>query len=182
MIVLISLLFLLTACGGDDDSLAVPSAVPTATPEPLDFAATAADFECILDWTPVRSFRVANKLGLLDEALDVAKNPEAGKLYPVGTIIQLFAGEAMVKRGEGFDPDNNNWEYFELDVSAEGTSIRVRGRDDVVNRFGGQCFGCHSAARDFDFICEKNRGCVELPFDEATIRQLQEADPRCSAP
>ena len=176
----------LFACGGDDDFQAPPEATatltppPTATPVPMDFEATAADFECILDWEPVRSFRVTNKLGLLDEALEVAENPEVGKQFPVGTIIQLFPGEAMVKRGNDFDPENNNWEYFELDVSAAGTSIRVRGRDDVVNRFDGQCFGCHEAARDFDFICERGRGCVELGIPPETFSVLQDADPRCS--
>ncbi len=191
---LVSILTLtLQACGNDDDvappaptatATAVPTAtataVPTATPAPLDFAAVAEDFDCILDWEPVRSFRITNKLGFVGEAVDLARNPERGRQFPVGTIIQLFPGEAMVKRGETFDPDNNNWEYFELDTSVDGTTIRVRGRDDVINRFGGQCFGCHAAARDFDFICETGRGCVDLGIPREVFPDLQNADPRCS--
>jgi hypothetical protein len=162
------------SCG--DSASTDPSAEP---PPPADFVATAEDFECIQDWERVRNIRVTNKLGFLEEAVALARDPQAGVQYPIGTIIQLFPGEAMVKRGPGYDPDNNDWEYFELRVSAEGTSINVRGRDDVINMFGGQCFGCHEAARDFDFICEKGRGCVELPIGDATITALQEGDPRC---
>ncbi len=161
------------SCGDSATSPAGPTA-------PLDFAATADDFECIQDWERVRNIRITNKLGFLEEALALARDPQRGAEYPVGTIIQLFPGEAMVKRGPDFDPNNNNWEYFELTVSAQGTSINVRGRDDVINMFGGQCFGCHVTARDFDFICEKGRGCLELPLDDDTITVLQAADPRCN--
>jgi len=195
-----ALVLAVTACGGDDDAAPTPiptatatavptatatavptaTAAPTATATPLDFAAEAADFDCILDWEPVRTFRITNKLGFLAEAVDLAENPVAGSQFPVGTIIQLFPGEAMVKRGESYDPANNNWEYFELDTSSEGTTIRVRGRDEVVNRFGAQCFGCHAGARDFDFICETDRGCVDLGIPRSLFETLQNADPRCA--
>lgn len=165
----------LAACtaGCSDDSTA-----PVA-PVAQDFVAQADDFECLKDWERVRNIRLTNKLGRLEEALAVARDPRPGVRYPVGTIIQLFPGEAMVKRGDGFDPANNDWEYFELTTSADGTEIRKRGRDDVINMFGGQCFGCHEAARDFDFICENDHGCVELPVTGAQIAVLQDADPRC---
>ncbi len=197
------LLFLPLACGDDDDSAPAPTptpvatststALPTDTPTatelptpppsatPLDFAATPEDFECLLDWEPVRGFFLTNKLGMLEEALDLARNPVAGMEFPVGTIVQLVPGEAMVKRGADYDPANKNWEYFELDVDGNGTAIRVRGRDDVVNRFGGQCFGCHEPARDFDFICETGRGCVELGLSPDLIQTIQQSDPRCDA-
>src|SRR5262245_45979719 len=164
----------LAACGGSGGSAG--SGQPAA---PEDFAAEASDFDCILDWNEIRHFRITNKLDHLDEALAVANDPQPGKEYPVGTIIQLFPGEAMVKRGPEFDPANHNWEYFELRASAEGTEIHVRGRDDVINMFGGQCFGCHNAARDFDFICEEGHGCIDLPVGPDVIRALQQADPRC---
>ena len=160
-------------CGDSATTGAVPSV-------PLDFDATEDDFECVQDWERVRNIRVTNKLGFLEETLELARNPKPGIEYPVGTIIQLFPGEAMVKRGSDFDPANNNWEYFELLVSAEGTTINVRGRDEVINMFEGQCFGCHADARDFDFICEKGRGCVELPIGDDVITALQAADPRCN--
>jgi hypothetical protein len=172
---------LLAACGGSDIDLAspTPTAAPTPTPTAVDFVAQASDFECLLEWPAVRHFRITNKLGLLEEALELANEPEVGREYPVGTIIQLFPGEAMVKRGPDYDPANNNWEYFELLVSEAGTEINVRGRDDVINMFGGQCWGCHVAARDFDFICEEGHGCIDLPIGPDAIRVLQESDPRC---
>jgi hypothetical protein len=161
----------LGACGGSDVKVSEP---------PQVFVAEAADFECLLEWpAAVRNFRLTNRVGLLDEALDLARDPEVGRQYPVGTIIQLFPGEAMVKRGSDYDPANNNWEYFELNVSADGTEIRKRGRDDVINMFGGQCWGCHVAARDFDFICEDAHGCIDLPITGPVVTALQEADPRC---
>ena len=163
---------------GDSGTQALPAPPPVPTP-PADFIAAADDFDCIQDWERVRNIRVTNKLGLLEETLEVARNPQPGVQYPVGTIIQLFPGEAMVKRAPDFDPANNNWEYFELLVSPEGTSINVRGRDEVINMFGGNCLSCHADAREFDFICEKGRGCVDLPIGDEAIAALQEADPRC---
>jgi hypothetical protein len=144
-----------------------------------DFVAGASDFECLKSWEQVRHIRLTNKLGHLEETLALARNPEPGREYPVGTIIQLFPGEAMVKRGPDYDPENHNWEYFELTTSAAGTEIRKRGRDDIINMFGGQCFGCHVAARDFDFICERDHGCVDLPIGSDQIAVLQDLDPRC---
>ena len=82
--------------------------------------------------------------------------------------------------GASFDPENHNWEYFELSVSKDGTEIRKRGRDEIVNMFGGQCFGCHVAAKAFDFICEEDHGCVKLPVTGAQIASLQNVDPRCT--
>ncbi len=148
--------------------------------EPVaEFIAQESDFECLTAQPRVRNLRIVNKLGRLEEALALAENPQVGKQFPVGTILQLFPGEAMVKRGGGFDPANNDWEYFELAVSRTGTLIRKRGRDDVINMFGGQCFGCHEAARDFDFICEETNGCVALPITDPLINSLQQNDPRC---
>jgi len=147
--------------------------------EPQDFAARASDFECLKNWVKVRNIRLTNRLGHLDEAVALAENPVAGKQYPIGTIIQLFPGEAMVKRGSEYDPENHNWEYFELTISKDGSAIHKRGRDDVINMFGDQCFGCHVAAKDFDFICEETHGCVKLPVTGAQIAALQEVDPRC---
>jgi len=165
-------------CGSSDSGSG--SVEPPPAP-PADFEATAADFDCILSWPRVRNIRITNKLSAdaEAEAVALAQNPERGKQFPVGTIVQLFPGEAMVKRGPDYDPDNNNWEYFELRTSAAGTEINVRGRDDVINMFGAQCFGCHVAARDFDFLCEKNRGCIGLPVTDEVITALQNGDPRC---
>jgi hypothetical protein len=39
----------------------------------------------------------------------------------------------MVKRDKGFNAATRDWEFFELDVSKDGTQIRKRGFADVVN-------------------------------------------------
>jgi hypothetical protein len=149
-----------------------------------EFIAQATDFQCLTDWTKVRDFRVTNRLGHLEEALSVADASAntAGLEYPVGTILQLLPSEALVKRGGNFDPPNHNWEYFSLRIDPTGTAILSRGRDNVINSSGGNCFSCHSAARDFDFVCETNHGCIPLGLPESLIDFFQQSDERCPTP
>jgi hypothetical protein len=150
----------------------------SSTTEPEDLVMEADDFVRIQDMTPVRGFFVDNRLGHLEEAVAVANDPEGGE-YPVGTIIQLVPQEAMVKRAPGFDPDSNDWEFFSLDVTAQGTTILTRGGAEVINRFGGSCADCHSLAEpQFDFVCEQDHGCEPLPIDRSVIESVQAADPR----
>jgi hypothetical protein len=160
----------LGGCGGDD-------AEPTF--EELDMALTGDDFECILDGTRVRRFYLTNKLGRLDEALEVAASPTGGT-YPPGTLIQLVPQEAMFKRGPGWNPETNDWEFFFLDVDEEGTTIATRGAEDTVNAFGGNCFDCHREAEpQWDMVCEQGRGCEDLPLSASLIESIQQGDPRC---
>jgi hypothetical protein len=87
--------------------------------------------------------------------------------------------EAMVKRAPGFDADSNDWEFFSLDVTAEGTEILTRGGAEVINRFGGSCADCHSLAKpEFDFVCEDTNGCEPLPIGDDVIKSIQDQDPR----
>jgi hypothetical protein len=158
--------------GGDD------SAGTTTTERVEDVQMQADDFVPLTDMTPVRGFFVANRLGHLDEAVAVANDPDGG-VYPVGTVLQLVPQEAMVKRAPGFDADSNDWEFFDLDVSPEGTEILTRGGAEVLNRFGGSCADCHSAAEpQFDLVCEDTHGCEPLPIGDDVIRSVQESDPR----
>lgn len=141
---------------------------------------TADTFRCLSDMSPVRHFYVDNLLGDLDGTLAVA-NSEEGGVYPPGSVVQLVPAEVMVKHGKGFNAATRDWEFFELDVSAEGSSIRNRGFVDVVNQFGGNCFGCHVKAKpQFDLICEKDHGCDPIPVTPEQILGLQKADPRCA--
>src|SRR5436309_7548160 len=103
----------------------------------------ASSFRYITKMTPVRQFYVDNLQGNLDATL-AAANSTTGAVYPTGSVIQLIPGEAMVKRDRSFNAATHDWEFFELDVSKDGTKIRKRGTVDVVNRFGGNCFGCHA--------------------------------------
>ncbi len=167
------LVVVLEACSDGDT---VTTSSTTAPRE--DFVPEAADFRNLHTMTKVRGFYVDNRLGHLDEAITVANSPDGGE-YPVGTIIQLVPQEAMVKRRAGFSPATNDWEFFFLSVSPAGTVIEVRGGDEVVNRFGGNCASCHSAADpQFDFVCEDDHGCEPLPIDDNIILAIQEADPR----
>ena len=142
----------------------------------------ANSFRCITKMTPVRQFYVDNLQGNLDATL-AAANSTTGAIYPTGSVIQLIPGEAMVKRDRGFNAATHDWEFFELDVSKDGTRIRKRGTTDVVNRFGGNCFDCHvPAAAQWDLVCETDHGCAPLPVTRAMIRALQRTDPRCDNP
>jgi hypothetical protein len=88
--------------------------------------------------------------------------------------------EVMLKQPAGFSSVTHDWEFFELDVDAQGSKIRKRGFAEVVNRFGGNCFGCHIAARpQWDLICETDHGCAPIPLTTPMIRALQHTDPRC---
>ena len=139
----------------------------------------ANSFRCIRKMTPVRQFYLDNLQGNLDATL-AAANSTTGAVYPPGSLLQLIPGEAMVKHDRGFNAETHDWEFFELDVSKDGTKIRKRGFADVVNRFGGNCFVCHSAARpQWDLVCETDHGCAPLAVTHAMTRALQRTDPRC---
>ncbi|WP_068307461.1 hypothetical protein [Kordiimonas lacus] len=145
--------------------------------EPVEI--TNDSFKCLADMQKVRHFFVDNLLGDLEATLAVANNKKGG-VYPPGSVVQLVPTEVMVKREEGWSPRTKDWEFFELDVSAEGSEIKVRGTDQAVNKFGGNCLECHERARpQWDMICEQGHGCLPIPITRKQIAQIQAADPRC---
>jgi hypothetical protein len=162
--------------GGNESKTAAPT---TPTTQPEDVTVEASDFKNLADMTPVRGFFVDNLAGDLESTLAVANNPEGGD-YPVGSVVQLIPNEAMVKHVKGYSPDTNDWEYFTLDASPQGTKITSHGGAEIVNTASKlSCNGCHSAAEArFDFVCEKDHGCAPLPFTDDVIRSVQKADPR----
>ena len=105
-------LLLWAGCGSRADRAVGPDAQIDAT-----------SFRCITKMTPVRHFYVDNLRGALDATLAAAKSP-TGAVYPPGSVVQLIPGEAMVKRDKGFNTATHDWEFFELDVSKDGTKIR----------------------------------------------------------
>ena len=140
---------------------------------------TNETFRCLNDMTPVRHFYVDNLLGNIAETVAVANSANGGA-YPEGAVVQLVPAEAMVKREAGFNPATNDWEFFELNVSSEGTTIGKRGFAEVVNRFGGNCFACHVQAEpQWDLICDNNHGCEPIPLSRGMISAIQKTDPRC---
>ncbi|WP_444918348.1 hypothetical protein [Microbulbifer sp. JMSA003] len=164
-------------------SVALPTMAKTNKAEQSEAPIQVADetFNCIRDMTKVRGFYVDNLLGDLDGTLEVA-NSNTGGVYPPGSVVQLVPGEVMVKHQKGFNPATKDWEFFELDVSEEGSKIRKRGFVDVVNRFGGNCFACHVQARpQWDLICETGHGCEPIPLTKEILALLQKTDPRCES-
>ena len=151
--------------------LATASAIAESLPD-------AENLGCIRDMTPVRGFFVSNLQGDLDKTLDIA-NAGTGS-YPEGSVIQLVPAEVMIKRAPGTSPATRDWEFIELEVSAEGSKVRSRGFVDVVNQFGGNCFACHVKANPGrDLVCEQGNGCDPIPLTPTMIKAIQNTDPRC---
>lgn len=89
--------------------------------------------------------------------------PDDGE-YPIGARIvkrsynpdgSLDMNTAMVKRGNDYDPDNGDWEYFVLNadgsIATDADGNIMRGAGDLM---GGMCLGCHSHAST-DYIFSK---------------------------
>ena len=145
-----------------------------------DITVTEQSFGCIRDWSKVRNTYIKHAdPAKLKEATRIFKNSVPDREYPVGTFLQLLPNEAMVKHPRETFPSTNGWEFFALDLSAQGTKIRIRG-DKVTNFQGVLCMSCHQPAAKFDFVCEKGHGCAPVPLDDQKIAELQAADPRCA--
>ena len=143
------------------------------------FAITEKSFHCMTEMTRVGHFYVDNLAGNLKGTVQIAQSGRPG-IYPVGSVLQLVPTEVMVKREKGFNAATRDWEFFELDVSKEGSKIRTRGFAEVNNRFGGNCFGCHIKARpEWDLVCDINHGCDPIPITRNMTGALQRTDPRC---
>lgn len=142
---------------------------------------TEALFKCLTEMTrsSTGDFFVDNVLGDIDATVAVANSATGGE-YPTGSLVSLIPTEVMIKHESGWNPTTNDWEFFELNVSEQGSEIKVRGTTEVINQFGGNCFGCHTLARpEWDLICGTDHGCAPLPIDRETIAAIQNGDPRC---
>jgi hypothetical protein len=179
--VLATLLFVACSSGSRRPSSTAPittSANSASAPPSLpDHVPTPADFVNINTMTHVGDRFVGSLNGHLAEALAVARSATGG-VFPVGTVIQLVPGEAMVKRSKGFSPRTRDWEFFLLAPSAQGTRIVKRGTTNI-NNVVGNCASCHQgSAPQFDFVCTKSHGCAGLTLPDAVIASLQRGDPR----
>jgi hypothetical protein len=147
--------------------------------EPGSLPISEKSFRCMTEMTHIGHFYVDNLIGNLDGTVRVAESTTGG-VYPVGSVLQLVPTEVMVKREKGFNAATHDWEFFELDVSPSGSTIRTRGFVEVVNRFGGNCFTCHVRARpEWDLVCDTTHGCDPIPITIAMTGALQRTDPRC---
>jgi hypothetical protein len=144
--------------GPDDRPVSLTLAV-AVLPADAGFKARSRHFKCLLDGTKPagKNFYVFHRSKRkLARAVAVAEGNVPNETYPVGTILQLFPFEAMVKRGGRFNPDGHGWEFFKLGVDERNrTMIVARGASDVKNIFGS-CQGCHMTgqAPQFDLVCE----------------------------
>ncbi len=140
---------------------------------------SAASFRCIRDMTPVRDLYVDNLLGNVAATVAVAESPTGGT-YPPGSLVQVNSSLALVKHQPGYNPETNDWEFFELNVTATGATILGRGFADLNMRSGANCFSCHKAAKQsWDMVCEQTHGCNSIPLTPTMLRGLQNTDPRC---
>lgn len=169
LFITIILLFITSfqSCDDDDDTDNTPQ-----TPE--EFIAddsTFADFE---NWTLVATETGVGQIisggahnGNLETSVREIYFKENNNLVngelPVGTVIvkhtsdtdnsSINAYTAMVKRGNNFSPDHNDWEWFIL--NADGS---IGSDDSGALRGGGDfkaCATCHSAAAATDYSFSK---------------------------
>jgi hypothetical protein len=160
---------------------APPAAAPAAAPTATTFPLNDKSFKCITEMTHVRHFYVDNLAGNLSGTVQVAQAATGD--YPVGSVLQLVPNEVMVKREKGFNATTRDWEFLELNITPDGSSIHTRGFQEVNNRFGGNCFNCHVKAHsEFDLVCDNNHGCDAIPITRAMSAALQHTDPRCKNP
>jgi hypothetical protein len=152
-----------------------------------EFVARARDFRCLEEFTPVpgKRFRIHHRNPRkLARAVRIAALDLRGRRYPVGTIIQIFPHEAMVKRGGGFNRGGGGWEFFKLSVEPGRTRIVGRTQDQrpgapLRNFFGacqdGRCHGANQAKR-YDRVCEGHLPPLSLTDEEIEALRV---DPRC---
>jgi hypothetical protein len=150
-----------------------------------EFVAEVDDFKCLTDGArvPGKSFFIFHaKRAALKKAVRKTKRGKLGKGYPVGTILQLFPFEAMAKRGGGFNPEGDGWEYFKLSIADDGTTtIVARGGAEVTGITGGSCQTCHlQLAAEHDSVCEFVVGAEGLGLTAEQIAAFQASDRRCA--
>ncbi len=109
----------------------------------------------------------------------VAESP-AGGTYPPGSLLQVIPTTTLVKHQPGHNPETNDWEFIELDVTADGATILGRGFAELNMRSGANCFACHEPAKAaWDLICEQTHGCTPIPLTPVMLRAIQNTDLRC---
>lgn len=135
--------------------------------EPVEVVKQIEDFKGYQTWKHVRTLIGADPAlgGAHGEPIRhraIYVSPADAKLVngelPVGTVLVKELREdvngqpgavvdaltIMVKRGGSFNPDGGRWEYFMTDTAL--TQTMLRGGLETM------CAGCHSAARESDYV------------------------------
>lgn len=145
--------------------LAVTLAACGGTPEPDSYVPFAAHFNGYTRWA---SFTVpggpAQEQSHLagDRVIYISEKPARGATrFPVGTRIVKTVGNqifAMARRGGNYNADGAvNWEWLELEGTAEQPFIRWRGIGPPDGEGYGPpgtsaCNICHGGAAETDFV------------------------------
>lgn len=142
---------------------------------PQEFVADNNSFSGFLNWPLDKSFNGPDPLlGALahgnndstvvrDVHFKNGQDPVNSK-YPVGTLIVKYSHNtggslneytAMAKRGNNYNSDGGDWEYFMLspagNIANDVDGSPMRG----ANLMGGMCAGCHAGASSKDFVFSK---------------------------
>lgn len=153
-------MFFLQSCSNDDDG----------GEDPIDeFIADDATFAGWEGWTLIETSEGADPASLIFGGAHAGNNENSVRTtymknnedrtdgeFPVGTLIVKHTAvdgatvviTAMAKRGNGFNPANNDWEWFI--INADG-SIAEDGTKRGANLNDGGCGNCHGAGNDYVF-------------------------------
>jgi hypothetical protein len=138
-----------------------------------EFVASSSDFSGFRSWTQVATHQGPSpSLGEAHHGNDatvtrtiyVKNNQERGSdgKFPVGTLVvketkkdgATIEMTAMVKRGNNFNPENNDWEWFML--NGDGTIMTASGSEmRGAKLMDGMCGACHSQVKSKDFVFSK---------------------------
>jgi hypothetical protein len=141
---------------------------------------TEKSFGCLLGGNKVGNTYISNPdPEKLKEAMRIYRDNVQDTDYPIGTILQLFPDQAMVKHPAEKFPLTNGWEFFEFEIAQHRTIIRAHG-DRISNRNSVPCMACHQNAPRYDFVCGKGHGCTPLSYTDQKIAEIQAADERCT--
>jgi len=158
-----TLIVFLSACSDDDDD-----------DTKKEFIASSSDFTNFSSWTKLATKQGPDaRLGAAHAGNDstatrtvyIKENNDRNSddEFPIGTIIVKDVRDkdnaslgvtAMVKRGNDFNPDHNDWEWFLL--TTDGKIAQDNGADlRGAQLLGGACGSCHSQNKSKDFVFTK---------------------------
>lgn len=157
--------FGLTSCSKDN----------TTNPSSQELIADDNTFKDFMSWTLVKTIQGidpslaasgahAGNDSTVTRKIYVKNNQNrVNGLFPVGTILVKHSSNptgtvneftGMVKRGNGYNPSGNDWEWFMLmpdGTIATQNGMKTRG----ANLMNGMCVGCHSGNKTRDYVFSK---------------------------